>query len=80
MTCKELIEFLGDYLDESLDPKVRDEFRKHLEACPPCALYVESYNTTRELGHGAFCHEGDAIPDSMPEDLVSAVLEAIKKA
>ena len=50
MTCKELIEdFLADYLDATLCPEVVADLERHLERCPPCVAYLNTYKQTREL-------------------------------
>lgn len=50
LTCKDIIEdFLADYLDASLSPEVVAELERHLENCPPCLTYLNTYKRTREL-------------------------------
>ncbi|MEQ8787483.1 MAG: zf-HC2 domain-containing protein [Pirellulaceae bacterium] len=76
MKCREFVDFLVDYLDGQLPPEQLEVFKKHLELCPPCLEYLESYKTTIELGRLACCkHEEDA-PPQMPEGLVRAILKA----
>src|SRR5438128_4830644 len=43
MTCRELIEFLIDYLDGTLAPQERERFDAHLAVCPACVRYLDSY-------------------------------------
>lgn len=42
MTCRELTDFLGAYLDGELSEKVRRRFDEHLAACPECSAYLET--------------------------------------
>jgi len=42
MTCRELVDFLGAYLDGELSEKVRRRFDEHLAACPECSAYLET--------------------------------------
>ena len=42
MTCRELIEFVADYLEEALPVAQRDEFERHMQDCPYCVDYLNS--------------------------------------
>lgn len=76
LTCHDLTEFLMAYLDEELPEAQREEFRRHLETCPPCLVYLETYEEAVRLGK-ACCEEPDeGVPDEVPEALVQAILRA----
>ena len=79
MNCKELIEFLDRYVALELSPDVRGRFDQHLELCPPCRDYLDSYEKTVLLGRRAFDCEGDAPPEELPRDLVQAILSALRR-
>lgn len=77
MTCRELIEFLMDYLDGTLPPEQRREFERHLAVCPSCVAYLKSYEQTSRLAVEALTDSaGPAILPPVPEGLVRAVLAA----
>ena len=76
MTCRELAEFLDDYLDGSLAPETRATFDTHIGECPECAAYLQSYAATIRLVRSA---AGEPVPSSVPEELVQAILAARKK-
>jgi anti-sigma factor RsiW len=79
MTCRELIDFLGDYLDGQLPAAQRGAFESHLGACPHCANYLDSYRKTIALAGEAF--DGDAPAEhAAPDEIVRAVIEARKKS
>ena len=79
MTCRELVEFLMDYLDGVLPEPERSCFEEHLGECPDCVAYLASYQEAIRLGKDA-CEAGDdAIPAEVPEDLVRAVLAARRR-
>ena len=78
MTCRELVEFLMDYLDGVLPDPERSSFEGHLGDCPDCAAYLATYGEAVRLGKEA-CTAGDAIPAEVPEDLVRAVLAARRR-
>jgi anti-sigma factor RsiW len=49
ISCREVVEIVTDYLDGALAPEDAERMEAHLEACPPCVLYVEQIRTTRRL-------------------------------
>ena len=77
MTCRELADFILDYLDGGLAADVRDRFERHLTRCPNCRRYIAAYETTVSLGRRAFDDE-TATPDrtGAPEDLIKAILSS----
>ena len=51
LTCKELVELVTEYLEESLPPHVRAQFEEHLALCPGCTTYLEQMRQTiRAMG------------------------------
>ena len=74
MTCREVSEFLMDYVDAALPDGQRVVFEEHLAVCPPCRNYLASYRKTVDL-----CGELDSpAEERVPEDLVKAILAARK--
>ena len=73
MTCREITEFVADYLDGSIAPLVRRQFEAHLEVCPDCVNYLRQYRDTVRLTASA----GDMeVVWGMPEELVRAIVLA----
>ena len=60
MSCKELTDFLAEYLDGSLPRWQRVAMKFHLLLCRDCRRYLKSYATTIALAH--------AIGQPVPED------------
>ena len=79
MTCRELVDFLGAYLDGELSADVRGQFEEHLAACPECTAYVATYRDTVKLAKRAFEDLDAPVPTGVPDDLVRAILAARKK-
>jgi anti-sigma factor RsiW len=51
LTCKELVELVTEYLEESLPPRARAQFEEHLAVCPGCTTYLEQMRQTiRAMG------------------------------
>jgi anti-sigma factor RsiW len=76
MTCRELADFLMDYLNEELPDDVRAAFDRHLVLCPNCVAYVKAYRTTIELGRRAFADDAADAGTEVPDELVRAILAA----
>lgn len=49
MTCREVTEFFIDFVSGELPAEVELHLRKHLEECPPCVTYLETYQITIRL-------------------------------
>ena len=78
LSCRELVEFLADYLDGALPAPNRERFEEHLRACPACVDYLDSYRETMRLTAEAWqaCGPEDDVSEDVPEELVRAVLAA----
>jgi anti-sigma factor RsiW len=74
ITCRQLIDFLGDYVEGELPPPDRHELERHLAVCPSCVAYLDSYVKTQKLGRAALRDEAGAT--QVPEDLVRRILLA----
>jgi anti-sigma factor RsiW len=72
VTCRELVQFLGDYLDGDLSAEVRRRFDAHLAACPDCVAYLDGYRQLVRLNRSL----GREVAPHMPENLVRAILAA----
>ena len=76
MTCRELADFIADYLTGDLQPEIRAAFAHHLSLCPNCRRYLASYEATVTLGRTAFDVDDAPIPADVPDELVRAILDA----
>ena len=80
MNCREFVDFLMDYLEDNLPDAQHATFRAHMEACPGCELYLDTYRETVRLGK-ACCEDPEGpVPDEAPEALVEAILAARKES
>jgi anti-sigma factor RsiW len=80
MTCRELIQFLMEYLDGELPAHLVRRFEEHLAICPDCRAYLHNYQQTVKAGKAALSDCGEDIPEAVPEELVRAILEVRRKA
>lgn len=76
ITCRELIDFLMNYLEDQLSAADRAEFDRHLSVCPDCVHYVAMYASTVKIGRAVFTEPDRPVPDDIPEDLVQAILKS----
>ncbi len=49
MKCDELLAFLSEYVDGTIDPAVCEEFEKHMAGCNPCQVVVDNLRQTITL-------------------------------
>ena len=76
MTCKEMIDFLMDYLDGILSEPQRARFEEHLAECSDCVAYLATYREAVRIGKAVCSEEHEAAPPHVPEELVQAILSA----
>jgi anti-sigma factor RsiW len=74
ITCRELIEFLDDYIANDMDAARRRIADEHLAVCPACVSYVDSYRKTIEMGRTALTDPSAPAPADVPPELVRAIL------
>jgi anti-sigma factor RsiW len=76
LTCREVVEFLWRYEADELSPAERAAFDAHLADCLCCGAYLATYRETVALEREAFDDLDAFVPESVPEDLVRAILSA----
>jgi len=62
LTCKDVIELLLEFLESTLTPNVLGNVERHLDNCPACVAYLNTYKKTQEL-------TGEVTRVPMPEDI-----------
>jgi anti-sigma factor RsiW len=70
ITCRQLIEFIIDYLEGELDDVARHDFERHLSVCSSCQAYLATYRRTMELTREAT----DEVAEGVPEELIRTIL------
>lgn len=76
INCQEFENFVLEYLEGSLPSRQRRIFEFHIKICRECRDYLAAYKRTIEVSQRLF-NDGDApVPDSVPEDLIRAILDA----
>ena len=49
LSCREVVEILGDYLEGAMTPEDRVRLEQHLADCDGCAAYLEQLRVTIRL-------------------------------
>jgi anti-sigma factor RsiW len=44
--CRQIADLLGDYLDGTLPKSTRELLEWHIEGCPPCVAFINTYRGT----------------------------------
>lgn len=85
ITCRQLIDFLGDYMANELSDNDQREIARHLAVCPSCVAYLDSYAQTIRLERAvrddaSASPDGEAALPALPEELVRRILAARSRA
>jgi len=46
MKCEELLMYLNEYVDGTIDPGICDQFEEHMVDCDPCQVVVDNIRKT----------------------------------
>jgi len=49
MTCRDAIDVIAEFLDQTLASRAAEELEAHLRDCAPCRAYLQTYRATRGL-------------------------------
>jgi len=69
MPCRELVELITEYLEETLSSKQRNRFEAHLNTCDGCQTYLKQMQTT--IGLVGKLKE-EMLPPTVKDDLLRA--------
>jgi anti-sigma factor (TIGR02949 family) len=73
LDCKQVVEFLVDYLEGDMSNDLRAQFDAHLKSCTACVEYLDSYEKTVALAKRSF-DAPEEVVEEMPDELVEAIL------
>jgi anti-sigma factor RsiW len=72
LTCKDFLHELSDYLDETIDAKLRAKLESHITECPNCWVIADTTRKTIKIYKGM-----EALP--IPPDVESRLMKALEK-
>jgi predicted anti-sigma-YlaC factor YlaD len=71
LTCREVVEILGDYLEGAMPPGDRTRLEEHLSECDGCTAYLEQLRTTIRLS-------GRLPEEPVPPETMAPLLEVFR--
>jgi hypothetical protein len=72
LTCKEFLQELNDYLDETVDVEIRRRIEAHITQCPNCFVILDTTKKTIQVYKGVQ-------PQTLPEDVQARLLKAVER-
>ena len=72
LTCKDFLQDLSDYLDETCAVELRKELEKHVSECPNCWVVVDTTKRTIQVYKGMD-------PQPLPDTVKSRLMAALQK-
>ena len=72
LTCRQLAELLHDFVSGELADEANANIQVHLDGCPPCVAYVESYRITIQVTKSLS-------PRPMPESLQAKLAKMLEQ-
>ncbi len=72
LTCKEFMQELNDYLDETVDVELRRKIEVHITECPNCFVILDTTRKTIQVYKGMQ-------PQVLPDDVQSRLLKAVER-
>ena len=72
LTCKEFLQELNDYLDDTVDVEIRRRLEAHITECPNCFVIFDTTKKTLQVYKGME-------PQVIPQDVHSRLMAALEK-
>jgi anti-sigma factor (TIGR02949 family) len=70
LTCKDFLNELSDYLDESVDTELKAKLQQHVNECPNCWVVLDTTQRTIKVYKGV---EAQPIPNEIHSRLMNAL-------
>jgi anti-sigma factor RsiW len=71
LSCREVVEILGDYFDGAMTPEDRIRLEEHLADCDGCTAYLEQLRVTIRLS-------GRLSEEAVASEAMAPLLEAFR--
>ena len=71
LSCREVVEILGEYLEGTMGPYDRARLEEHLAECDGCTAYLEQLRTTIRL-------TGRVSEEAVAPEAMAPLLEAFR--
>jgi anti-sigma factor (TIGR02949 family) len=70
VTCKEFLQELNEYLDETIDPETKKHWQEHVDECPNCYVIVDTTRKTLQVFKGM---QEQEVPDEIRRRVWTAI-------
>ncbi|HYA30682.1 MAG TPA: zf-HC2 domain-containing protein [Acidobacteriota bacterium] len=71
-SCKEIADLILGHLNDQLPPRIKRDFERHLEICPDCVSFLNTYKKTIQA-------TGTVNPVNMPPKVRDNLLTFLRK-
>ena len=72
LTCKDFLNELSEYLDETTDADIRRRVEEHVSECPNCFVVFDTTKKTLQIYKGME-------PQPIPQDVHSRLMAALER-
>ncbi|HTA67080.1 MAG TPA: zf-HC2 domain-containing protein [Bryobacteraceae bacterium] len=72
LTCKEFLQELNDYLDETVDLELRRKLEVHITECPNCFVILDTTRKTIQVYKGMQ-------PQVLPSEVQTRLMKAVER-
>ena len=72
LTCKEFMQELNDYLDETVDIELRRKLEVHITECPNCFVILDTTRKTIQVYKGMQ-------PQVLPQEVQARLMKAVER-
>jgi hypothetical protein len=76
-TCNEITDLIFGYLNHTLSPSVRRDFKRHLLICPDCINFLNTYKKTVATARSLRPEE---IPTNVRDNILDFLRKRIRKS
>ena len=74
--CKQITDLLYDYLNNELSRKVKRDFEKHLNICPDCVRFLNTYKKTVAVIRSV---DAAALPTNVRQNVLAFLRKRLRK-
>lgn len=72
LTCKDFLNELSEFLDDTVDREIKAKLEKHVSECPNCWVVLDTTQKTIKVYKGME-------PQQIPSDIHSRLMNALQK-
>jgi|TARA_B110000438_G_scaffold121362_1_gene118487 hypothetical protein len=75
--CKECLELLHDYLEDTLSQEIKISLEEHFQDCPPCISFLKTYKATTNACRKMLTQT--EVPDEVAASVKAFIDKNVKK-